>query len=266
MAPEASAEFLLKRTGRSDRDGATKLAAALGHLPLALDHAGAYLRLTGASFDRYANRLEELIATTPRGATYPASVGATFGLAITKVVAECPAADELLAFLAMLAPERIPLDVVDASILEEEQREAALAALAGVSLVRHDPYPDAMPAVCVHRLVQAAARTRLATSDRSRAVLEMAIRRLSEAFPDNGYSEPKSWPQCKKLLPHALELWDKARLAGVENAALAMLLDGAANASPPNRSCERRSRSVKGPSARIIRMSGNGSTTSQIST
>ena len=61
MPLEAAVAFPLKRTNRTDRDGAGKLAAALGSLPLALDHAGAYVRLTGTSFSRYAERLSDLI-------------------------------------------------------------------------------------------------------------------------------------------------------------------------------------------------------------
>lgn len=76
LEPEAAVEFLLTRSGRSDREGAKRLAAALENLPLALDHAGAYVRLTGMSFDRYGERLQDLIAKAPRGAAYPESVPA----------------------------------------------------------------------------------------------------------------------------------------------------------------------------------------------
>jgi hypothetical protein len=53
LEPEAAAEFLLARSGRNEREAAARLAATLAYLPLALDHAGAYVRLTGTSFDRY---------------------------------------------------------------------------------------------------------------------------------------------------------------------------------------------------------------------
>ena len=113
LEPEAATEFLLTRSGRSDREGAVRLAAALENLPLALDHAGAYVRLTGMSFDRYGERLEDLIAKAPRGAAYPESVGATFGLAIEQAGILCPPTEPLLAFFAVLGPDRIPFDLVD---------------------------------------------------------------------------------------------------------------------------------------------------------
>ena len=73
-----------------------RLAAALGHLPLALDHAGAYCRLTGSSFDAYREKTDTRIARAPTGAAYPASVAATFALAIEQIVATHPQAETLL--------------------------------------------------------------------------------------------------------------------------------------------------------------------------
>jgi hypothetical protein len=89
---DAAVEFLQKRAGRNDAAGAARLAAALGHLPLALDHAGAYCRLTGSSFDAYREKTDTRIARAPTGAAYPASVAATFGLAIEQIVATHPQA------------------------------------------------------------------------------------------------------------------------------------------------------------------------------
>ena len=242
MSAEAATEFLLRRSGGTDRQGAAKLAAALGHLPLALDHAGAYLRRAGTSFARYCDRVEELIGKEQRGIS--ASVRATFGLAIERVADECPAADILLSFLSMLAPERIPLDIIDDTILPEAEREDALAALTAVSLVRQHPFPDGTPAIAVHRLVQAAARSRNATAGAGKAIIETAIRRLAAAFPDNGYSEPKSWPRCEMLLPHAFELQQKAHRANIETREFAvppMPCTAAAPSMRPSPCCGKRS-------------------------
>ena len=43
--------------------------------------------------------------------------------------------------------------------------DTALLALTDVSLIRRDPFEDGTPAVTVHRLVQAVARTRTGTRD-----------------------------------------------------------------------------------------------------
>jgi hypothetical protein len=134
--------FLESRAGRRDAASARTLAEALGRLPLALDHAAAYCKRTQMSFAAYAAKAGNLIAAAPRGAAYPRSVAATFDLAIDDAVRQCPAAEPLMAFLGQCAPERIPLTLVEGAIDDETERAVALAALAEVSLVKHDPFED----------------------------------------------------------------------------------------------------------------------------
>jgi hypothetical protein len=134
LAPDRAADFLQKRARRSDPTGAARLAKALGYLPLALDHAGAYCALDASmSFDAYREKIDRRIARRPKGALYPDSVAKTFDLAIDKAAAETKAAETLLGFFAYLAPERIPLDLVSDEIVGEEDRSEALIALAGVA-------------------------------------------------------------------------------------------------------------------------------------
>jgi hypothetical protein len=54
-----------------------------------------------------------------------------------------------MAFLAQCAPERIPMTLVEGAIDDEAERREALAALAELSLVKHDPFEDGTPAVTV---------------------------------------------------------------------------------------------------------------------
>jgi TIR domain/NB-ARC domain len=165
VLPLGEAVALLEsRAGRSDASGARTLAEALGHLPLALDHAAAYCKRTQMRFADYLEKTSILISAAPRGAGYPRSIAATFDLAITEAVAQCSAAEPLMAYLAQCAPERIPIILVEAAVQDEAQRLQARAALAEVSLVKHDPFEDGTPAVTVHRLVQAVARARSNTN------------------------------------------------------------------------------------------------------
>jgi hypothetical protein len=97
---EEAVAFLQGRTGRSDAAGAETLAEALGRLPLALDHAAAYCKRTQMQFGDYAKKASSLIDAAPRGAGYPRSVAATFNLAITEAVAQCRAAEALMAYFA----------------------------------------------------------------------------------------------------------------------------------------------------------------------
>ncbi len=194
LEEDEAIEFLQVRAGRRDPAGARRLARDLGCLPLALDHAGAYVRRAVIGFDAYAKRVEELIAKAPKDALYPASVAATFDLAIASAVQECAAAERLLGFFAFLAPERIPLDLVNEAVLPEDERGEALMALTAVSLVRPDPAgtEDEAPSVSVHRLVQAVTRTRLAASDAANTMLETVVSRPWCTNQASGFGEVRT--------------------------------------------------------------------------
>ena len=58
------------------------------------------------------------------------------------------------------------------------ERLTALAALAEVSLVKHDPFEDATPAVTVHRLVQAVTRARSEANGSAQGAVQRLIARL----------------------------------------------------------------------------------------
>ena len=222
---EEAIAFLQDRAGRRDEAGARTLAEALGRLPLALDHAAATCKRTQMSFAAYATKASSLIAAAPRGAGYPRSVAATFDLAIDDAVRQCPAALALMAFFAQCAPERIPMTLVEGAIDDETERMEALAALAEVSLVKHDPFEDGLPAVTVHRLVQAVARAN-ANATAQRAV-ECLIARLATTYPNDGYNDPASWPRCATLTPHLLAGCETETADAATSAKCADLLDSA---------------------------------------
>lgn len=223
---EAAVDLLQKRAGRVDEPGAARLAESLGYLPLALDHAGAYCRLSGVSFDTYREKIDAYISKSPKGAAYPASVAATFGLAIEKAVIEQPAAETMLGFCAFLAPEAIPLDLITGEISDEDECAEALIALTAVSLIQHSKLDGGEPAISLHRLVQAAMRGRLTVRGEIAATLERVIRRLVGTFPKTGYRETSTWPRCAALLPHVLVLRELIH-QGSGSAELAELLNNA---------------------------------------
>jgi Tetratricopeptide repeat len=196
--------LLENRTGRNDAAGAKMLAEGLDRLPLALDHAAALCKRTQMRFAYYAEKASSLIDAAPRGAGYPRSVAATFNLAIAEAVAQCQAAEALMAYLAQCAPERIPMTLVEGAVEDEPERLQALAALDEVSLIKHDAFHDATPAISVHRLVQAVARTRSQAKSLSQETLERFISRLLAIYPKGACGDPNSWPLCAQLTPHLL--------------------------------------------------------------
>jgi len=201
---EEAVALLESRAGRGDAGGAQKLVEALGRLPLALDHAAAYCKRTQMRFADYAERASSLIDAAPRGVGYPRSVAATFDLAITEAVAQCPSAEALMAYLAQCGPERIPMTLVEGAVEDEVKRMEALAALSEVSLVRHDPFDDGTPAVTVHRLVQTVARARAEANGSTQDAVGRLTARLVATYPQEAYDNPQSWPLCAVLTPHLL--------------------------------------------------------------
>src|SRR5262249_2347943 len=83
-----------------------------------------------------------------------------------------------------------------------------LAALAEVSLVKHDPFEDSTPAVTVHRVVQAVARARSETKGSAQDAVGRLIAGLMAIYPEGGYRDPQSWPLYAQLTPHLLALRD----------------------------------------------------------
>jgi hypothetical protein len=180
---EEAIAFLQDRTGRSDEAGARTLAGALGRLPLALNHAAAYCKRTQMSFIDYATNVTKLVAVAPRGSTYPRSVAATFNLAIDEAVAQCAAAELLMAYLAYCNPDTIPMTLVDGAISDEEQRREAVGVLAELSLLKHDPLANGPAAVAVHRLVQTVALSRAEVKGTARTAWERLLARLAALYP-----------------------------------------------------------------------------------
>jgi hypothetical protein len=107
-----------------------------------------------------------------------------------------------MAYLGQCAPERIPMELVEGAIENDDERSAALLALTEISLLKHDPFGDGAAAVSVHRLVQAVSRTRSEVTGTAVAALEQVTRQLAAIFPSDAFSNQASWPLCARLVPH----------------------------------------------------------------
>jgi tetratricopeptide (TPR) repeat protein len=208
-----SVEFLLKRTDQADQEAAGKLAEALGDLPLALEQAAAYIEATRESVSGYLRMFRERRAELLKrpSPSSDATVAATWEMSFQEVERRSPAAAALLNLCAFLAPDDIPLDIVQqAPGLPEPLAEAAadpvqfddaIAALRRFSLVSRS-----RDVLSVHRLVQAVTRERLAEEARKRWAAA-AVRAVNRAFPFDS-DDVRTWPVCSRLLAHALGVAD----------------------------------------------------------
>ena len=184
---------------------ARRLAMTLGHLPIAVEHAAAYLAETGQSVEEYLARFTEnahqLLSEQPTDSDLPAPVSGTWAMSITLLT---PDAEHLFNLCSFFSPEPIaaelflqPATDIDdppglAEFLSSPQRfRAAAAQLHRLSLARVDGARDLIQ---VHRVVQAVTKGRLRLDRLEafrayRAAADMLLASSNPGNPDQGNSD-----------------------------------------------------------------------------
>jgi tetratricopeptide (TPR) repeat protein len=236
FSSDEAVAFLLSRSGSSDQAAAAHIAELLGRLPLALEQAGAYLRETRLPLTGYLDRLRrDPTLTLSRGRPrdrHPADTVATTWQVSLERVRPTRGAVELLEVCAFLEPEEIPRELFSQQL---DPPAAALEVLAAdpfalddaiSALHRFAVVKASEHALTVHRLLQQVVRDQL-DSDATAVRLGVAVRLLKEAMPSGGYDDPRLWPVCARLLPHALAATERAVQLEVEPLTTAALLDSA---------------------------------------
>jgi tetratricopeptide (TPR) repeat protein len=179
-------------------DEASRLATTLGHLPIAVEHAAAYLAETRQSVEEYLARFTEnahkLLSEQPTDSDLPAPVSGTWAMSITLLTSD---AEHLFNLCSFFSPEPIAaelflqpeVDIDDppgvAGLLTSPQRfRAASAQLHRLSLARVDGAHDLIQ---VHRVVQAVTqgRLRLHRIEMFRAYRAAADTLLASSNPGN---------------------------------------------------------------------------------
>jgi tetratricopeptide (TPR) repeat protein/predicted phosphodiesterase len=187
LSAGAAKTVLLRRSGREDDGSAATIAKELGHLPLALIQAGAYVEATGCSLHEYLGRLEQhgLVLFQGRKAApgdYEQTVAVTWDISLEAIRAESGTAAVLLDWLSFLDPDGVPLRLllehlqglpgeVAACFESELVLDDAIAVLRRFSMVDRVAEPE--HALRVHRLVQQVTRERL--GDEQRRVYASAV-------------------------------------------------------------------------------------------
>lgn len=233
---DTATRYLTDRTGRrGDADGARRLAHALGCLPLALSHAGAYCE-TGTSFATYLGLLErlparELFDTNPE-VSYSLTVASTWKASMTAATAHAALAGDVLEMAACLASDAIPKTLFGGLVADTAGGQKVLAdafnAIARFSLATIDD-----ETLSLHRLLQKTIRDETASQAASRV-----LRVLRDAFPDDART-PATWADAERLLPHCVALAGQLSDPGGGAAELVELLNRVSwylnNAEPGSR-------------------------------
>ncbi len=211
--PKESRDFLLGTTQSRDAAAADTLAKALGHLPLALEQAAAYIDVTSLEPAKYLELFRQhrgrLLKRGRPASDYPGTVATTWQISFLKLEKEVPSAADLLRLLAFLGSEQISESLLhrsaeylpsplSQSLMDPLATQDILLALRKFSLIQREK-----GAFSIHRLVQTVIRDQLAAAadDWARVAVQI-VDRLFAFDPDL----PETWQRCAELLHHALEV------------------------------------------------------------
>jgi DNA-binding XRE family transcriptional regulator len=226
---EVGGEFFVRRTSRAgERDAAVELSELLGGLPLAHEQAAAYCERLEIPLAEYARRFDAeparlLDADKDAPAEYhdKLTVAKTFALAIEAAAKLHPAAEPLIVYAALLAPEPIPLLLFSegrehfgepfASAFAGDGLDEAVAALRAFALVDRESIPDERdPAIMtasirLHRLVREVAALHF---DRDSASIARGhlIAAVAAAYPEQVFHDASAWPRARRLDPVVMKL------------------------------------------------------------
>ena len=222
-----SVAFLLKRVVRqpasttpeqaAEEQAICRMAEELGHLPLALEQAAAYLVETDASWTRYLQayqrqRLRLIERFAPRMGDYRASLATTWQMNFDEIRRLDPAAAELLGLSAFLHPSQIPEELfggtaahlpplLEAALQGDDplRLDELLRILLRYSLIRRN---SAQRTYSVPRPVQEVLRSQL-TAETALAYQQSIVYALERMFPTlRPPLSNEDRQSCERLLPH----------------------------------------------------------------
>jgi tetratricopeptide (TPR) repeat protein len=211
---EESVAHLRRHLPDLDPVDAMVVADALGHLPLAIEQASAWLEQTGMQPKAYVAELNTQAAqilALGQPSDYPTPVVATWNLSFERLQQQSPAAVRMLQLLAYFSPGPISLDLLysdemyealrpfDESLSEQLMLPRVIRDISRFALVKVDQGSNSLQ---IHRLVQAVIKSQLNDDEREEA--RHAVHRiLVGARPRRGETDdPFNWPTYELIWPH----------------------------------------------------------------
>ncbi|WP_433532727.1 FxSxx-COOH system tetratricopeptide repeat protein [Micromonospora sp. CA-263727] len=206
LSVDTSVDLLARRSGRHEESTELHaLAEEFSGLPLALNHAAAYLvERPYVSLAQYRAWLSEqpshVLGTRALAHPSDALVARTWQVSVDAVDAVDPLATKILNVMAYLGPDRIPVGLFS-PLARPLAVEDATALLTSYSLVSRSERHTS-----VHRLVQTVIRS--AHADAS--ALATAIDLLYHALPvDDPETAVADWPRWAELAPHVAAIAER---------------------------------------------------------
>lgn len=211
---DESVGHLLRHVPELDLADAKRVADALGHLPLAVEQASAWLEQTGMPARVYVEQLatqSTRILALNQPPDYPMPVVATWNLSFDRLKQRSPAAVRLLQLCAFFSPGPISMDLLysdemnesllpfDETLSEKLMLGRVIRDISRFALVKVDQGSNSLQ---IHRLVQAVIRSQMSDEEQVEARHEVH-RILVGARPRQGETDdPANWSTYDIIWPH----------------------------------------------------------------
>jgi CO dehydrogenase nickel-insertion accessory protein CooC1 len=211
---DESVGHLLRHVPDLDMADAKRVADALGHLPLAVEQASAWLEQTGMPARVYVEQLatqSTRILALNQPPDYPMPVVATWNLSFDRLKQRSPAAVRLLQLCAFFSPGPISMDLLysdemnesllpfDETLSEKLMLGRVIRDISRFALVKVDQGSNSLQ---IHRLVQAVIRSQM-TDEEQVAARHEVHKILTGARPRQGETDdPANWSTYDIIWPH----------------------------------------------------------------
>ncbi len=211
---DESVAHLLRHVPELNKADAMRVAEALGHLPLAVEQASAWLEQTGMPARAYVEQLETQATsalTLNKPFDYPLPVVATWNLSFERLKERSPAAVRLLQLCAFFSAGPISMDLLysdemnesllpfDETLSEKLMLGRVIRDISRFALVKVDQGSNSLQ---IHRLVQAVIRSQMSDDEQSEARHEVH-KILAGARPRQGETDdPANWSTYDIIWPH----------------------------------------------------------------
>jgi len=211
---DESVAHLMHHVPELDPADANRVADALGHLPLAVEQAAAWLQETGMPAYTYVEQLatqSTRILSLNQPTDYPMPVVATWNLSFEQLKERSPAAVRLLQILAFCSPGPISMNLLysdemnesllpyDETLSEKLMLGRVIRDISRFALIKVDQGTNSLQ---IHRLVQAVIRSQMTEEEQIEARHEVH-KILVAARPRQGETDdPANWSTYDIIWPH----------------------------------------------------------------
>ena len=220
LCSEESLNLIRAKLSQSKRNdvGIPSFAAMLGHIPLALTQACAYIEANelmtvsrySAKFRESEDMQERLLSEASydlRREDMPNAVIATWQISFEYLKSRNPFTARLLCFFGVLDRQHIPKFLAYAMDDDELKVDEALSQLFAFSFVRSEASNEYLE---LHELVESALHAWIKRFDDLSLWLRFAILMFNQLFPADMQENVQQWPLCNLLLPHAQKVVERS--------------------------------------------------------